>query len=226
MKAAVAAAALLLAVAAVPAQDLVRPRGEPETDAVVRDPEFGVSARHFGLERRVEMLQWQRADGGYRKVWSGEAIDSRGFAPGHDNPEEMPLPGRRWLAAITLDGKPLPEEVVLQLGEWRRFRPGFTALPGNLAATFQPEGDGLGSAENPLDPEIGDLRVHWRELTLPPVHDRLALRDGRWALVPGGDSAATPARMPAHRAWLLGAGALVLLLAAAAWLGRRRKARG
>src|SRR5687768_13495174 len=89
----------LLAMAAVHGQATVHaqaPQGDPETDAVVRDAEFGVSARHFGLERRVEMLQWQATQSDYAKVWSEQALDSSGFAPGHVNPGAFPLRSQRW----------------------------------------------------------------------------------------------------------------------------------
>src|SRR5688572_12089940 len=89
--------AALLAVAC-PVQAQQAPEGEPVTEAVVRDVEFGVSARHFGLERRVEMLQWQATPEGYAKAWSGEVIDSSGFAPGHANPGAFPLRSQRWIA--------------------------------------------------------------------------------------------------------------------------------
>src|SRR3546814_17506999 len=58
-----------------------------------------------------------------------------------------------------------------------------------MSATFQPEGDGLGSAENPLAPEVGDLRITWRAFKLPPLADRLELRDGKWTL---RETTATP----------------------------------
>jgi hypothetical protein len=211
------------------------PRGAPQPDRSVRDREFGVVARHYGLERRVEMLQWRRADGGYATTWSELPIDSAGFAEGYRNPGAFPLQSRRWTAStITVDGKPLDPSVVQKLGQWRIFRPSFSALPANLAATFQPEGDGLGSADNPLDPHVGDLRIHWRELVLPPLDDRIALRDGRWQLV-----AEAPADAPRpvasdghdahgangwHGAWWLG-GALVVLGAAFAGYRRRNRTR-
>ena len=178
-------AAALLAVASLLATGPAAAQGEPMTDEVVRDAEFGVSARHFGLERRVAMYQWARVGDAYARVWSEEPIDSAGFAPGHENPR-FPLQGARWVAdGIAVDGRPLDAEVIERMGEWRVFRPNFSALPGNLAATFQPEGDGLGSAENPLAPEVGDLRVHWRELVLPALHGRIELREGRWRLRAG-----------------------------------------
>lgn len=203
------------------------PEGEPVTEAVVRDADFGVSARHFGLERRVEMLQWQSAPQGYAKVWSERLIDSRGFAPGHSNPAAFPLRSQRWIARpITLDGRPLDPRVVEQLGEWRTFRPNFSALPGNLAATFQPEGDGLGSAENPLAPQIGDLRIQWRELTLLKLAGRIELRDGRWQLLRRAQPAAVPAvapEPPVRAPWWLGGALLALLIGFAAARHRRRR---
>lgn len=221
MRKALAVAALLAIAGIAIAQE---PEGVPVTDEVVRDVEFGVSARHFGLERRVAMYQWARSGQAYAQAWSERAIDSSGFAPGHDNPA-LPLRSRRWIAVISLDGKPLDAGIIERLGQWRVFRPNFSALPGNLAATFQPEGDGLGSAENPLDPQVGDLRIHWRELTLPPLQGRIVLRDGRWRLSPN----ATPEAQPATQSkktrvpWLFGGGALVVLIGLAVARRRRRR---
>jgi hypothetical protein len=173
--------------AAVPAQvrpagEGAAPQGEAQVGKALRDADFGVTTRHAGLQRHVEMYQWTRAGGGYALEWRGARVDSSGFAPGHENPREMPLREREWRAPVSVDGLPVPEDVVAALGKWQPFRPGFSALPGNMSATFQPEGDGLGSAENPLAPRVGDLRVTWRALVLPPLADRLALRDGKWTL--------------------------------------------
>lgn len=162
------------------------PQGEPLSGGGVRDPDFGVVTRQFGLDRRVEMYQWSASKDGYRRVWNAALIDSSGFAPGHENPPELPLASVRWWAQdATLDGKPLHVSVLGKLGRWRQFRPGFRRLPANLAATFEPEGDGLGSAENPLDPQIGDLRVSWRELVLPSLVGEVTLRDGVWYPISG-----------------------------------------
>jgi len=230
---AVVALLLLLVAGALRAQE-----GEPVTDEVVRDREFGVSARHFGLERRVAMYQWRAQGTGYDRVWSEVPIDSTGYAPGHENPG-FPLRGRRWLAErATLDDKPLDRSVIEQFGVWRSFRPNFSALPGNLAATFQPEGDGLGSAENPLDPQIGDLRIGWRELTLPSLQGHVALERGTWFPIAGDPlDPATPApamptgngaaAFPVPRLSLMFAGVHVLLLLAfsaqvSRWRGRAK----
>jgi len=200
-------AALSVLAGGVSAQET--PLGAPQPDKTVRDPEFGVVARHIGLERRVEMLQWQMGPAGYAKAWSVQPIDSSAFAHGHQNPAALPLRSRIWLAkTVSIEGKPLDPEVIRRLADWQDFRPSFSALPGNLVATFQPEGDGLGSAENPLDPQIGDLRLHWRDLVLPLLDGKIALREGRWQLLPGYPVVDVPAGSPetapravAHRVW-------------------------
>ena len=177
--------AVLLATAALcaHAQDAaVAPQDLPQVEKAPRDPDFGVSTRHAGLQRQVEMYQWVRSGDGYVREWRGARVDSSGFAPGHDNPKAMPLRAREWRAAVTVDGKPLSAAIIDRLGHWRDFRPNFSALPGNMSATFQPEGGGLGSADNPLSPQVGDLRIIWRELVLPPLDGLIALRDGAWTL--------------------------------------------
>jgi len=224
-----AAVALLLATAGAASAQRA-PQGAPVSDTVVRDAEFGVTARHFGLDRRVQMLQWRETAQGYIKTWAAEPLDSSGFALGHANPE-FRWRSRRWIAdAITIDDKPLDAQVISRLGEWRGFRPGFSSLPGNLVATFQPEGDGLGTAENPLAPQIGDLRITWHELVLPPLAGRIELRVGRWlpASTNTGPMTPTAGALPAepiaHQyAVPLGIGAVVLALAL--WLHRRRHRR-
>lgn len=215
------------------------PAVPPQPAATVRDPDFGVVARHFGLQRDVEMFQWQRRGEGYQRAWSSEALDSSGFAPGHDNPP-LPLRGRRWVTGeVRVDGVPLDPGVLRALGEWTPFRPSFNALPGNLAATFQPQGDGLGTAEDPMDPQVGDLRIHWRELRLPPLDERIVLHAGRWHLkaMPGpqvdagngaGRDVAVP-RTPARGRVAIGfAVAFLLVFLAGFGTARflRRRARG
>ena len=92
----------------------------------------------------------------------------------------------------------------------------------------------------PLGPyaTFGDLplptrgQFAWRELVLPPLQDRIMLRDGRWRLLadqpaPAADAEATsaPAQAapkPRRAPWLFGGGALVVLIAALAARRRRR----
>ncbi|MEO6171199.1 MAG: hypothetical protein ABIO84_09735 [Lysobacter sp.] len=179
---------------------VVSPQGEPVAAKPIEDSEFGVRTSRFGLDRQVEMYQWQRDDrGGYRQVWKPALVDSSDYAADYANPTEIPLASRIWWASsVTLDGKPVALPVLKALGRWQEFRPAFTRLPANLAATFQPEGDGLGSAINPLDPRIGDLRIHWRALHLPPLIGKVELRDGTWQLPAPTRAASAPAQAQAQ----------------------------
>jgi hypothetical protein len=216
-----------------------QPQGEPSFSGFVEDHDFGVRTSQFGLDRRVEMFQWQRdGDDRYEQVWKPALVDASGFAPGHDNPLSFPLESRRWWATdVTLDGKPLDLAVLKALGQWQDFRPGFTRLPANLAATFQPEGDGLGSSINPLDPKIGDLRIYWRELHLPPLAGHVELRDGRWQLSARTEKAVLNARpLPSVAQdvqvsernlgpWTLGAALVLVAVVGVSLFGRRRRRR-
>ncbi|KRD80330.1 TMEM43 family protein [Lysobacter sp. Root983] len=233
-----AAAARTPAPAGDAAPSATVPIEEPRAASALRDREFGVTSRQFGLDRRVEMYQWRATASGYERVWNAAPIDSQGYAPGHQNPPTLPLENRRWWSdSASLDGRPIESGVLHALGEWRVFRPNFSRLPANLAATFQPEGDGLGSAENPLDPQIGDLRVSWRELHLPPLEGKLELVDGRWRMsaataaaalnaAPVPAPVAAPEAEGARRMWpWFGGGALVIVIALVARRRRRAKAK-
>ncbi|QNP40148.1 TMEM43 family protein [Lysobacter solisilvae (ex Woo and Kim 2020)] len=226
------ALAVLSLLPAAPASAQAEPEGFPDPGAALVDPDFKVGTREFGLDRRVEMYQWRLGERGYEQVWHGAWIDSAGFDAAHANPPKLLLDNRRWWAEQpTLDGKPLDPAVLRSLGEWRVLRPGFSRLPANLAASFQPEGEGLGSAENPLEPQIGDLRVTWRELVLPPLAGKVALRDGAWRLVedpvaPRANPPATVAATPpqhAQRMWPFFGSGLVVIVAIAVAARRRRR---
>lgn len=235
MRSALAMLALLLAGQMAQAQEI--PELVPRAGDAIRDPDFRVETRQFGLDRRVEMLQWRREGAGYAPVWNAAVIDSNGFDETHRNPGELPIGGERWWGTdATLNGQPLAPEVLRTLGEWHEFRPSYRSLPANLSATFQPDGDGLSSSENPLDPQIGDLRVTWRELTLPPLQGKVELRDGIWYPLPAAalppasvavvedplEPAGTDDRVTLHW-WLWGVGGLVgVALVTLVTLRRRR----
>lgn len=205
------------------------PKGFPDPGAPLSDPDFKVRTRQFGLDRQVEMYQWRIGENGYERVWHGALIDSAGFDDAHANPPRLPIDSRRWWAGKpTLDGRPLDPSVLRSLGEWRVLRPNFSRLPVNLAASFQPEGEGLGSAENPLEPRIGDVRVSWRELVLPPLDGRVVLRDGTWQLADAadggaGDAPPGAAAGPAQRLWPFFGIALVVVAAGVVALRRRHR---
>lgn len=220
---------------AAQANEAASPSGEAQVGEVLRDPDFGVTTQKAGLQRHVEMYQWTRDGSGYALEWRGARVDSSGFAPGHENPRQIPLREREWRAPVSLDGRPVPDDVLAVLGKWQQFRPNFSALPGNMSATFQPEGDGLGSAENPLAPQVGDLRVTWRALVLPPLAEQLVLRNDEWALrtpeaaLPAADPTAGPqvASRDTDREWprwpFVVVPILAVLVIFAVAVGRRRR---
>ncbi|GAB3727965.1 hypothetical protein GCM10028862_05020 [Luteimonas pelagia] len=182
--AALAFATVAQAASSPPVAGPVVEPGEPMNVAAPKDPEFGVETKRHGLRRAVAMLQWRRAGGGYARTWADAPVDDAGHPDGRANPD-FPIPSREWIAEVRVDGRPLAREALLALGEWRPLRPDFASLPGNMSATFQPEGDGLGTAANPQAPEVGDLRITWQALHLPPLAGRIVLDDGTWRLAPG-----------------------------------------
>jgi hypothetical protein len=209
------------------------PDGFPDPGLPLIDPDFKVRTRQFGLDRRVEMYQWRLGDHGYERAWHGALIDSASFDETHANPPKLPIENHRWWAEQpTLDGAPLDQAVLRSLGEWRMLRPDFSRLPANLAASFQPEGEGLGSAENPLEPQIGDVRVSWRELVLPPLAGKVVQRDGVWTLAndpesadPAGPALASASEKPEHaqRMWPFVAGGLLVIVAIVVGVQRRKR---
>ena len=184
------------------------PHGEVESTLPVADPIFGFSKRALGLERRVEMLQWQRdAQGAYVSRWSAAQIDSSGFDKQHANPANLPFNGERWWTRdARLDGQPVSPDLLAALDAWQPYAPNLSQLPPNLAASFGfdhdglenggPDGGGrdgswLSSSQDPKHPAVGDVRLRWRILERASPPAGVALRDGRWDLAVTG-VAATP----------------------------------
>src|SRR3546814_13852888 len=75
------------------------------------------------------MYQGTRDGSGYALEWRGARVDSSGFAPGHENPRQIPLREREWRAPVSLDGRPVPGDVLMAPGKWQQFRPNSPALP-------------------------------------------------------------------------------------------------
>lgn len=201
----------------------------PAPGTVLEDEEFGVATREPGLRRQVEMAQWRRVDGGFALAWSEAPVDSGGFPVQYRNPGAFELQGRTWSAEVVLaDGYPLDPAAVEALGAWRPLAPDPDALPPNLAATFQPDGEGLSTSADPAAPLAGDLRIHWFERALPPLQGRVALRDGVWTLAdgvaadaPGPAVAEGEGAVRSRKPWIVG----FLLLIAAILVARHHRRR-
>lgn len=216
--------------------------GELAVREVLRDPQFGVSARAPGLRRIVEMWQWQeqrdaRGARSYSPIWSEQAVDSHTFAGNgaYANPA-MPFASTRWWAASAeLNGHAVAPELLATLDDWQTLPADGSALPDNLAAVFRADGDFLYSGEAAQQPQIGDLRVHWQVLPPGPVHGLVRV-DGD---VLGGGADATLMRGVASGdelpglaqgarpgsdllLWLQAAAALSVVLLLALWWRHRR----
>lgn len=186
--------ALLCAAALLPPLADARQSGQLQIRQALEDEQFGVATGQPGLQRRVEMYQWRREGDGFVTDWVSRVVDSSGFPQAMHNPSRMPVTSRFWLAdEVRVDGHPLDMQVLQALGRWQRFRPSFNRLPGHVGSRFQPEGDGLGSAEDPQYPKVGDVRITWHELRLPPLQGNLQLVSGRWQLADGGQEHAADA---------------------------------
>ncbi len=243
------AVCLLFAVALVspaPAQDAAPRSRVPHSASPLRDPDFGVESRGVTLEREVQMYQWREVDTDdgprYRKAWSPLAVDSSRFAQpqGHENPPlSFPIDPARWNAtrSFTLGGHPLDPAIEVHAGQWRTLRPDPARVPPNLAASFQPDGEGLSSSQDPRRPQIGDIRLRWRERRAAPIATPIALRDGRWvadtsvqapvpapaAAAEGAPGDATSQQAPLRMFIYVGAIAAILGLLALVLLRRGRR---
>ncbi|MFC4728139.1 hypothetical protein [Coralloluteibacterium thermophilus] len=168
---------VLLALAAAGAQAQPAPEAVPQAAEPLRDEDFGVESRGLELERQVEMYRWRREGEGHVAAWVAGPVDADAPDPDHPNPP-LPVAPERWRApALTLDGHPLPRELVADL-RWQPVEPARIRLPPNMAASFQPDAEGLTTVDGA--PRIGDLRLRWRE-RVGRAATGLTLVDGRWA---------------------------------------------
>jgi hypothetical protein len=178
---------------------LVHVTGQAATDEILRDERFGVSAPGIKLVRRVEMYQWQekkttrsRKRGGktvkettysYEKVWSDEAIASRGFKHprGHLNPARMPHESRTFRAGkVTLGARRLPPSLVDKIGGARDLpvtRKMALGMDGALAARTRLVKGTYYIGRRPSQPEIGDVRVRY-SVVAPARVSVVALQTG------------------------------------------------
>ncbi|HTA66314.1 MAG TPA: TMEM43 family protein [Xanthomonadaceae bacterium] len=162
------------------------PHGRIESTAEVADPIFLIHARVLGLERSVEMLQWRRFDtpaSHYETTWSAGHIDSSAFDATHRNPADFPFNGERWWTAdASLDGHPVSAGVLGVVDAWTAFKPDLSQLPTNLAVSFQPDGEWLSTSQDPVHPQVGDVRVRWQAMPSAAAPAGVRLVDGKWEM--------------------------------------------
>ena len=162
--------------------------GKADTQDVLTDDTFGISATAINLQRKVEMFQWleeshtseKKKIGGsvektttytYKKTWSSNAIDSSGFKEaGHDNPGMIEFPEEEKFAEnVTFGAFRLSEKQIKKIGSSRSF-----TFPTNFVCAlprvqvkgttiYVPNAETRGNALNNRDvatqTRIGDMRV-------------------------------------------------------------------
>lgn len=245
----IGAVAMLLGLSAgqAAAQGQMQPvSGELAASESIRDTVFGPAARALGLRRTVEMWQWQEVrdtegERSYRPIWAERPIDSRDFAGdgSHVNPD-MPFASAQWWSSTALlGGLPVAPDLLAGLDGWQPLPADESLLPENLAVVFRADDGLLISGNDPLAPEIGDLRVRWQLLPAGPVHGEAQLIDGVLHVGSGGglvrglaEGGALPGLAQGARPgsdlllWVAGAAALALVVLLLSWgRGRKRRAR-
>ncbi|MDA3874050.1 MAG: TMEM43 family protein [Kiritimatiellae bacterium] len=146
-----------------------------ETEAMLTDPQFGVSENAIHMRREVEMYQWKensstrtrkKLGGGeekiteytYEKTWSGSVNRSDSFKePGpHQNPSTMPYGDWRDSAsAVQVGVFSLRQELIQSMNFFEDLTPRNPTLPDGA----QLSGNTLYVGESPASPEIGDVRI-------------------------------------------------------------------
>lgn len=161
---------------------LVHVQGLANTEDVLRDDVFGVSATAIKLVRTVSMYQWQEDKktetkekvGGtketkttysYSKGWSTSEISSSSFKrpSGHDNPP-MLYKGETWKASqVMLGSFKLNGSQIGRIGGQTALSVHDVQAPAMLAnKKVTSTGEGFYLGNNPSDPQIGDMKISFQ----------------------------------------------------------------
>ena len=153
---------------------LIHITGEATTTDRLKDDFFPIDVVAIKLRRDVEMLQWKensesktqnKLGGGtetvttytYEKTWSNQAINSGDFKEptGHENPGTIPIPSQTQTAqTVTIGDFRLSGGLVGAMTEFTG-----VPLPETLPEGFQKFGDSIYKGVDPMNPQIGDLKI-------------------------------------------------------------------
>ena len=167
---------------------LVHMTGRADTQEVLSDDQFGVSATAISLVRKTEMFQWRENRstqekknlGGsvtktttysYEQVWSPTAIDSSGFKEsGHENPGFVEFPSETKQAAnVTFGAFRLSERQIARIGSAQAYafptdfvcKVARVQRQGNviLVPNRETRDNALNNRDVAAQPRVGDMRV-------------------------------------------------------------------
>lgn len=134
-----------------------------------RDAQLGVAADAAVLLRIVEMYQWHErceltgSGCSYEKSWSPGHVDSQKFREpkGHENPSP-PFADARFVAGEIRLGELVVDPKLLETQAAQDFAVKASALPPNMAATFNVVDGVLYAGGDAANPQIGTVRVRYR----------------------------------------------------------------
>jgi hypothetical protein len=181
---------------------LVHVTGPMRAAHAARDPVFGVTGDGLlRLSRDAETYQWKETSrseteqsmGGskttktvytYQRVWSGPAIASAQFKDpaGHGNPDVQIQPAMFAGGGVTLGVYQIDPPVLDKVSH-------FDPLPANTAppADYKAVADGFYRGNDPAQPQIGDVRVHFSGVPAQTVSVVAGLANGTLTAFQGRD---------------------------------------
>lgn len=161
---------------------LVHVTGLADTQAILKDPVFGVSAKALKLKRTVQMYQWKESSssdttkklgGGtetvteyqYSREWADRVINSDNFKKpdGHRNPSSMAYSSTELNAdSITLDAFKLSPSLVNKIDSFEPLLVSAdTPVPKAIKESGRVYDAGFYIGADPSDAQVGDLRVQF-----------------------------------------------------------------
>lgn len=159
---------------------LIHVTGLADTEAILTDPTFSVSAKAMKLRRIVEMYQWnetsqsktkKKLGGGtetiteysYNQLWSDKLISAASFKvpSGHQNPASLPYGSTQQTAdRVVLGAFTLSPSLVSKINTFEPLAvTSDTPLPAAVKDTAQVVDAGFYIGTNMASPQVGDVRV-------------------------------------------------------------------
>ncbi len=161
---------------------LVHVTGLADTQAILKDPVFGVSAKALKLKRTVQMYQWKESSssettkklgGGtetvteyqYSREWADRVVNSDNFKKpdGHRNPSSMAYSSTELTAdSITLDAFKLSPSLINKIDSFEPLMVSAdTPLPKAIKGSGRVYDAGFYIGADPTAAQVGDLRVQF-----------------------------------------------------------------
>lgn len=191
-------------------QKLVHVIAKASTDDILTDSDFNVSANAIKLRRIVKTYQWKQntqtnkekqLGGGekttteytYTKVWQSRLINSDNFKLAeHKNPKAVPFKNFSTQAQnVSYGAFAFPDSLTHKMARYKPINIDAELLsPSQKAKDIAPYNGGYYIGSDPLEPEIGDMKIHF-EIVEPATVSIVAQQIGNtfspYSTKAGGD---------------------------------------